>query len=372
MKQFQTCKRCVMDTSAPDISFDKTGYCNFCSDFFESLDQRQLGGRSEDRSKLIEKIKRDGKDREYDCIVGLSGGIDSAYVLYQSIKNGLRPLAVHLDNGWNSELAVDNIANLVRTLKVDLYTHVIDWEENRDLQRSFFKANVVDIELLMDNAMLALNYQMARRYRIRHILAGTNRSTEGMRMPNGWNWLKFDQQNIKNIQRRFGSVPIRTHPLISVLDFTRYEFLHRIHWTPFLDYFDYRKDLASEELSREVAYRPYPYKHYESIFTRFYQGYILPRKFGIDKRLLHLSTLVVTGQMLREDALMLLSKSPYPDEVLMQQDREFVMKKLGFDEQSFAMYMTAPAIPHDTYGTEKPLWDFLKRVHNMLGLKRDR
>lgn len=372
MKQVQACKRCVMDTSAPDIFFDEAGFCNFCSDFVASLEKCQLAGHSEARNALVETIKRDGKGREYDCIVGVSGGIDSAYVLYKAIRSGLRPLAVHLDNGWNSELAVDNIANLVRTLDVDLYTHVIDWEENRDLQLAFFKANVVDIELLMDNAMLALNYQMARRYRIRHILAGTNRSSEGMRMPTGWNWLKFDRRNIKNIQRRFGTVPISTHPLISVLDFALYEFLHRIHWTPFLDYFDYRKDTAVEELSREVGYRPYPYKHYESIFTRFYQGYILPRKFGVDKRLLHLSTLVVTGQMSREEALMLLSRSPYPDEALMQQDQEFVMKKLGFDEQSFAAYMTAPAVLHDAYGTERPLWEFLKRVHAILGLRRGR
>jgi len=372
MKQIQICKRCVMDSSAPDISFDEAGFCNFCSDFVKSLDQRQLGDQLDDRIALIEEIKQNGKDLEYDCIVGLSGGIDSAYVLYQAIRNGLRPLAVHLDNGWNSELAVGNIANLVRTLEVDLYTHVIDWEENRDLQRAFFKANVVDIELLMDNAMLALNYKMARRYRIRHILSGTNRSTEGMRMPNGWNWLKFDRRNIKNIQRRFGTMSIRTHPLISVLDFARYEFLHRIHWTPFLDYFNYRKDAATEELSREIGYRPYPYKHYESIFTRFYQGYILPRKFGVDKRLLHLSTLVITGQMSRDEALMMLSRSPYPDEMLMQQDREFVMKKLGFDEQYFAAYLTASAVPHDAYGTEKPLWEFLKRMHSILGLRRGR
>lgn len=372
MKQIQICSRCVMDTSAPNISFDDNGCCNFCADFVAGLDQQDLGGRTSERLTLIEKIKRDGQSREYDCIVGLSGGIDSAFVLYQAVRNGLRPLAVHLDNGWNSELAVDNIANLVRTLNVDLYTHVIDWDENRDMQRAFFKANVLDIELLMDNAMLALNYQMARRFRLKHILSGTNRATEGMRMPDGWNWLKFDRRNIRNIQRRFGTLPIRTHPLISVLDFARYEFVHKIHWTPFLDYFDYRKTQAVEELSREVGYRPYPYKHYESIFTRFYQGYILPRKFGIDKRLLHLSTLVVTGQMTREDALMMLKGSPYTDEKLMQQDREFVMKKLGFDERSFEAYLAAPQVPHAIYGTEKPMWDFLKRLHSQLRLQRGR
>lgn len=366
----QTCTRCIMDSSAPDISFDEEGRCNFCNGFLLSLGQRGLVGTSADREQLLERIRQDGQNCEYDCIVGLSGGVDSSYVLYQAVRSGLRPLAVHLDNGWNSELAVDNISNLVRTLKVDLYTHVIDWEENKDMQLSFFKANVLDIELLMDNAMLALNYKMARKYGVRHILAGTNRATEGMRMPEGWNWLKFDKRNIQRIHRRFGSVPVRTHPLISVLGFAKYEFLHRIHWTPFLDYFDFRKDAALEELGREVGYRPYPYKHYESVFTRFYQGYILPRKFGVDKRRLHLSTLVATDQMSRDEAMVLMQKSPYPDQNQLQQDREFVIKKLGFTQSSFDAYLAEPAVDHAVYGTEKPLWDWLKQMHQMLGFKR--
>lgn len=364
------CTRCVMDLSAADINFDENGYCNFCTDFLVSIKKQRLGGAVLQREQLLKSIRRDGRGREYDCIVGISGGVDSSYVLYQAVHNGLRPLAVHLDNGWNSELAVDNIANLVRTLKVDLYTHVINWEENRDLQKSFFKANVLDIELLMDNAMLALNYKMARKYGLRHILAGTNRATEGMRMPQGWNWLKFDRRNILSIHRKFGSVPIHTHPLISVFDFVRYEFIHKIHWTPFLDFFNFQKSEALLELGREVNYRPYPYKHYESVFTRFYQGYILPRKFNVDKRRLHLSTLVVTGQMSRDEAISLLDSSPYPDEMQMLQDREFVIKKLGFTEESFDSYMCAPMVSHESYGTERSRWDFLKRVHQFLGLKR--
>ena len=239
MSTNRQCTRCVMDCSAEDIHFDDNGHCNFCTDFLRSIKSQRLGGVALQREQLLESIRRDGQGREYDCIVGISGGVDSSYVLYQAVRNGLRPLAVHLDNGWNSELAVDNIASLVRSLKVDLYTHVIDWEENRDLQKSFFRANVLDIEMLMDNAMLALNYKMAHEYGLRHILAGTNRATEGMRMPHGWNWLKFDRKNIINIHKRFGSIPIKTHPLISVFDFVRYEFIHKIHWTPFLDFFNF-------------------------------------------------------------------------------------------------------------------------------------
>ncbi len=352
-----------MDASALDIVFDEHGNCNYCTDFLASLSRTGLVAPPQQREAFLERVRRQGKGKEYDCIVGLSGGVDSSYVLYQAVRNGLRPLAVHLDNGWNSELAVDNISNLVRSLKVDLYTHVIDWEENRDLQLSFFKANVIDIELLMDNAMLALNYQQAKKFGLKHILAGTNRSTEGMRMPKAWNWMKFDKTNIKAIQGRFGTLPIDTHPLISVLGFAAYEFALGIHWTPFLDFFDFRKEQALIELKNEVGYRPYPYKHYESVFTRFYQGYILPRKFGVDKRRIHLATLVATGQMTRAAALELLTGSPYPDERQMLDDKAFVIKKLGFTSDSFEQYMAAPPVPHDAFASERRLWELLSGAY---------
>lgn len=358
----QICSTCVMDSSAPDITFDAAGQCHFCRDFAAKLSVSS-GAVGPDADQLITTIKASGRGKPYDCIIGLSGGVDSAYVLYTAVRNGLRPLAVHLDNGWNSELATHNIANLVRRLNVDLHTHVIDWEENRDMQLAFFKANVVDIELLMDNAMLALNYQQAGRYGLRYILAGTNRATEGMRMPAGWNHLKFDATNIRAIQRRFGTMPIKTHPLISVKGFVFNEFVRRIKWTPFLDYFNYRKDEALKLLADEVGYRPYPYKHYESVFTRFYQGYILPRKFGIDKRRLHLSTLIISGQMSRDVALAQLEQSTYPDPNQLRDDTAFVLKKLGFSEESFNAYLSAPRVEHEVYGSEKWLWDGLLKIY---------
>lgn len=363
MNQQQICTRCVMDTTAAGIVFNDDGECNYCTDFLDRLSHTGLVASDEDRDRFLQQVQSDGRGKDYDCIVGLSGGVDSSYALYLAVKNGLRPLAVHLDNGWNSELAVHNIANLVRTLNVDLYTHVIDWDENRDLQMSLFKANVIDIEMLMDNAMQALNYQMARQYKVKWILAGTNRSTEGMHMPTNWNWLKLDARNIRDIHRRFGSVPIKTHPLISVPGFVFNRYILGIRWTSFLDFFAYRKDEALAILKEEVGYRPYPYKHYESVFTRFYQGYILPRKFGVDKRKLHLSTLVATGQMSREQALEMMQQPPYPDPRQELEDYTFVLKKLGFDQKGFDTYMAAPAVPHDAYATEKPLWDFLYRSY---------
>jgi N-acetyl sugar amidotransferase len=348
-----------MDSSASNITFDEQGLCNYCTDFLERLNQTGLVASERERDLFLQRVRHDGAGKDYDCIIGLSGGVDSSYALYLAVKNGLRPLVVHLDNGWNSELAVNNISNLVRSLNVDLYTHVIDWEENKDLQLSFFKANVIDIELLMDNAMLALNYRMARQYKVKWILAGTNRSTEGMHMPSNWNWLKFDARNIRDIHRKNGSIPIKTHDLFSVTGFLWNRYVLGIRWTSFLDYFDYRKDDALTILQNEVGYRPYPYKHYESVFTRFYQGYILPRKFGVDKRKLHLSTLVSTGQMTRDKALELLSQSPYPDSGQLKDDHTFVLKKLGFTQNEFESYMATPQVSHDAYRSEKTLWNLI-------------
>ncbi len=364
------CTRCVMDESAAGFEIDDKGRCGFCGGFIEKMNcasSVSVNSSNDDGAKqIIETIKSGGKRSEYDCVVGVSGGVDSSYALYLAVNSGLKPLAVHLDNGWNSELAVHNINNLVTSLEVDLYTHVIDWPENRDLQRSFFKANVIDIEMLMDNAMLALNYKMARKVGTKWILSGSNTSTEGMAMPANWNWLKFDERNIRNIHRQFGTVKIKTHELISVPKFLINHYLRRIKWLHFLDYFDYRKEQALEVLQKEVGYKPYPYKHYESVFTRFYQGYILPRKFGVDKRKLHLSTLIISGQMTRDEALAILEESPYTDEDQMRADYAFVLKKLGFTEDEFKEYLSTPETPHSRYGSERWLWDGLNKIRKAI------
>lgn len=370
MTDYQICTRCVMDTTACDIVFDKEGGCNYCTEFQEKLDlaQAKVVDHQAHRDKFIAQVKANGKGKEYDCIVGVSGGVDSSYALYLAVKNGLRPLAVHLDNGWNSELASHNITSMVSKLGVDLYTHVIDWEENKDLQLSFFKANVVDIELLMDNAMTAVNYQQAAKYRLRYILSGCNSATEGMRIPPHWNNFKLDAYNIKQIHKRFGSIPIKTHPLISSTDYLLYKFIRRITWVPFLDYFVYNKAEALALLQKEFGYKPYPFKHYESVFTRFYQGYILPRKFGYDILRVYLATLVISGQISRDEAMKKLREPAYPDPRQEEQDRIFVMKKLGFTDESFAEYIRAPAIPHKTYGSEKWVADILLSINKKLNL----
>jgi len=363
---YQVCTRCVMDTSAKDIRFDSNGICNYCQDFEQLLKTMPLSNpqqRQTELQRLVEKVRQDGKGKPYDCIVGLSGGVDSAYTLLKVKELGLRPLAVHMDNGWDSELAANNIQQLIQGLGVDLYTHVIDWEEYRDLMQAFFDADVIDVELLYDNAMLAVNYNLACKYGLHYILGGTNHATEGMAIPPGWNWFKYDVRNIWAIQKRFGrKKSIRTFP---ALGFIRYVWLMKvwgIRWVSFLDYLEYDKPTALAFLAEKYGFKPYPYKHYESIFTRFYQGYILPRKFKVDKRRLHLSTLIISGQMQREDAVHDLQNIPYPDQQGLQRDIEYFLKKMNWKETELDDYIQRPEKSHLIYGSEKPLYRFAWKI----------
>lgn len=364
--EYQVCTRCVMDTSAEGISFDADGVCSYCTSFLSDSHHilaKSDADRQRDLDQLVASIKRDGKGKRYDCIIGVSGGVDSSWALVKAVELGLRPLAVHMDNGWNSELAQNNIANLVRGLGVDLYTHVIDWDEYRRLMQAFFDADVIDVELLYDNAMLTVNYQQAVKHGLKYILAGTNQATEGMRMPPNWNWFKHDKRNIKRIGRKFGNVSLKTFPAIGTIDLIRYEFLHRARWISFLDYFPFNKAESMAELQAKFGYKPYPYKHYESIFTRFYQGYILPAKFGVDKRRLHLGTLIASGQLDRDVAVADLTRLPYPSEQDFQEDRQYFLKKLGWTPEQLDEYIARPPRSHADYGTEKPLWDFALNIY---------
>ena len=351
------CSRCVMDGATAGITFDAAGQCNYCSEFLARWDRLSLPGRRDQSAALAEfvgQVKSAGQRRTYDCVVGVSGGVDSSWVLVNAVRMGLRPLAVHMDNGWNSELAQNNIANLVRGLGVDLYTHVIDWPEYRGLMQAFFDADVIDVELLYDNAMLAVNYRQAVSHRLRYILGGTNESTEGMRMPPGWNWNKTDSVNIRDISYRHKGPRLRSFPAISRVSRMWLSAFRRIRWVSFLDHFDYTKNSALEELSSKFGYKPYPYKHYESVFTRFYQGYILPRKFNVDKRRLHLSVLVVTGQLSRDAALADLRSPPYSSEEAMESDRAYFLKKMGWSAAQLDEYLRRPGRPHTDFRTE--LW----------------
>lgn len=361
-RPYQVCARCVMDTSVKDIRFDERGECSYCTDFLDRYGpalRKDSATRDAEREQFVARVRHGSRRRRYDCVVGVSGGVDSSWALVQAVKLGLRPLAVHMDNGWNSELAQNNIGNLVSGLGVDLHTHVIDWDEYRELMQAFFDADVIDVELLYDNAMLAVNYQQAARYGVKFILAGSNQATEGMRMPKEWNWFKFDRKNIEALGRLNHRVKLKTFPAIGTLAFVWYEFARRIRWIPFLDYFDYNKADALAVLQRDYRYKPYLFKHYESIFTRFYQGYILPEKFGVDKRRVHLGTLVAAGQMTRAEALQHLEGIPYASEQALQEDKEYFLKKMGWSRANLDEYIARPERLHSSYSSEKPLWDWL-------------
>lgn len=363
---YQQCTRCVMDTTASDITFDEQGICHYCTEFLERSshiiheDPIQKDARL---NTLVAKIKEAGRGKPYDCIIGVSGGVDSSWTLVEAKRLGLRPLAVHMDNGWNSELAQNNIANLVRTLNVDLYTHVIDWEEYRALMQAFFDADVIDIELLYDNAMLAVNFQQASKYGLKYILAGTNQATEGMRIPTTWNWFKYDKKNIVALARRNGLKGLDTFPAIGTFGYIYYQYFKGNKWLSFLDYLPYNKFDALNNLEANYGYKRYPFKHYESIFTRFYQGYILPRKFGVDKRKVHLGTLVASGQMTREEAIQGLEGIPYPTQQDMDVDINYFLKKMGWSKEQLDNYMRRSQIPHTSYTSEIKLWNFLKKYY---------
>jgi len=365
-RAYQQCTRCVMDTTASDITFDEQGVCNYCTEFLERSshiiheDPVQKEARL---NALVSKIKEAGRGKPYDCIVGVSGGVDSSWTLVEVKRLGLRPLAVHMDNGWNSELAQNNIANLVRTLNVDLYTHVIDWEEYRALMQAFFDADVIDIELLYDNAMLALNYQQASKYGLKYILAGTNQATEGMRIPTTWNWFKYDKKNIVALAHRNKLKGLDTFPAIGTFGYIYHQYFKKNQWLSLLDYLPYNKFDALNNLEVNYGYKRYPFKHYESIFTRFYQGYILPKKFSVDKRKVHLGTLVASGQITRDEAIKALEGIPYPTQQDLEADINYFLKKMGWSKQQINEYIFRPEISHATYPSEKRLYKLLAKIY---------
>jgi len=365
-EKVQTCSYCVMDTTASDIVFNDKGICNYCSEFIDRS-RHIIFESSENKHKrlmnLVERVKQQGKGKQYDCIVGVSGGVDSSWTLVQVKKLGLRPLAVHMDNGWNSELAQNNIANLVQGLGVDLYTHVIDWEEYRALMQAFFDSDVLDVELLYDNAMSAVNFRQASQYGLKHILSGSNQATEGMKFPEGWNWLKLDKKNIKAIGRNGGVKRLDTFPAIGLFEFIWYAAVKKIRWVSFLDYIDFNKEKALLALEKDYGYKRYPYKHYESVFTRFYQGYLLPTKFNVDKRKLHLSTLIASGQLSRDEAIQSLKGIPYPSQQDLQQDISYFLKKMNWTQADLDNYLKRPQRSHLEFASERPLWQQLKHFY---------
>lgn len=355
----QICTRCIMDSSIPGIRFDEKGICNFCKIHDDWEKQFPLNEETDKKLKeLIERIKDDGKNKKYDCIVGVSGGIDSTYTLYLIKKFGLRPLAVHLDNGWNSELSVNNIKNALTKLNVDLVTHVLDWEEFKDLQISFLKASVSDVEIPTDLAIISVLYGTAFREGLHYIITGGSFRTEG-KIPIAWTYL-MDGKYIRSVQKIFGTKKLKTFPNFTISKRLFYNYIRKIKMIYLMNYMDYNREEAKRILEKELGWRPYQEKHYESIYTRFIQSYLLPKKFNIDKRIVHYSALMRSGQMKREEALKKIqNESPYPEEKI-KEDKSYVIKKLGLTEEEFDEIIARPPKLFLDYPTQYPLFKTLR------------
>ncbi len=342
-RQYQMCTYCIMDTSDPEIVFNAEGRCHHCLRY-ETRAQHELFHDAQGQAKLeqlIAQIQRDGRGRPYDCLIGVSGGVDSTYLAYEVKRLGLRPLALHLDNGWNSELAISNIEKVLRTLNVDLHTHVIDWEEFKDLQLSFLKSSVPNCEIPTDHAVVSLFFRMAVKYGIRYIMRGGNLVTEGI-LPASWGYDAKDFRHIKAIHKRFGKSRLKSYPKTTLVDWVYYTFVKRIKFIPLLNYLPYNKDTAKQLIINELGWRDYGGKHYESIFTRFFQAYFLPNKFGFDKRRAHLSTLICSQQLTRQEALDEMEKEPYATRKAMDEDIDYIMKKFELSRVEFDAIMQQP------------------------------
>lgn len=353
-----------MDTTDPDIVFDQNGVCNHCHRYDRVAAQRliPLDERDARLAALVDEIKAVGRGKDYDCVIGVSGGVDSTYVAHIVKKLGLRPLAIHLDNGWNSELAVANIEKTLNTLGIDLHTHVIDWEEFRDLQVSFLKASTPDGEVPTDHAIFALLYEMASKHGLKHVITGTNVVSEAI-LPEKWGYGYFDWTYVKDVHKRFGTSRLRTYPHFSLAKLFYYVFVRRIRLVSILNYVEYDKKQAMDVLQNDLGWVYYGGKHYESIYTRFYQAYVLPRKFDIDKRKAHYSNLVLSGQMTRDEALLALQEPVYPEKLLLE-DRDYAVKKLNLTHAQLDEIVAGPNKTFLDYRTSHALFERAKKVVN--------
>jgi N-acetyl sugar amidotransferase len=351
---YQQCTISVMDTIAdPDITFDEKGVCNYYYEYVKAEREYVFKGAEGERklNSIVDLIKKQGHGKEYDCIIGLSGGADSTYLALLAKEKGLRPLAVHFDYGWNSETAVQNIEKTVQILGFNLYTHVMDWDEFRDILRAYFKASVLDLDVPADHMIFGSLYQIANKHNIKYLLSGNNVQTEHT-LPRTWNYNKFDIVNLKDIHKQFGTVKLKHFPALGLWEHAYYNLVKGITSLQLLNYLEYNKESIKKEITEKLEWRDYGGKHHESVFTRFYQGYILPHKFKIDKRKAHLSNLIFAGQITKKEALEELAKPTY-DPMLQRQDKEYIAKKLGFSESEFEAILNLPNKRHEDYRTDK-------------------
>ena len=352
---YRICARCVMDTTDPAITFDERGVCNHCRTFDEVAARNWFPNEEGARrlAAIVEAIRADGRGREYDCIIGLSGGVDSSYLALKVKEWGLRPLVVHVDAGWNSELAVANIEKVVKHCNFDLHTHVVDWEDMRDLHLAYLRSRISNQDVPQDHIFFASLYHFATKNRIRYILSGGNLATEGV-FPVAWHGNSaMDAINLKAIHRKFGERKLRSYRTISFFDYyVWYPFVKKMRTVRPLNYLPYDKQSAIRELEGTMGWRSYGRKHGESLFTKLFQNHYLPVKFGYDKRRPHLSSMVASGQMPREEALARLAEPLYDPQEL-EIDIAYFCKKVRITREQFDEFLTGPRETYDAF----PNWD---------------
>ncbi len=369
----RVCENCVMDTTDSNIDFDATGVCDHCRTFYTHIkpfwtpDDQGWAKIQE----IADDIRRKGEGKDFDCIIGISGGVDSSYLTYLAkAKLDLRPLVFHVDAGWNSQEAVNNIERIIDGLGLHLYTEVIDWEEMKDLQLAFFKSGVPHIDTPQDHAFFATMYKFASQYDVKYILTGGNYSAECVRNPLEWMYYQSDSTQLRDIYRKHGSGKLKSFPVTNILWHKVYlPYIKRIKVLRPLDYLPYNKQEAMEFMVEEFGYQPYGQKHFESRFTKFYEGYWLPKKFGYDTRKVQYSSLILTGQMTRDEALEKLRKPAY-DEEQIQHEFDYIASKLGISSDELRGYLHGPNRSYRDYRSQRRIYDFGARAMRLLGLER--
>ena len=373
-RQYKICKNCVMDTSDSCIEFDENGQCIYCNNFYNIILPKWNKNLKDEKglSKIIEKIKKEGEHKDFDCIIGLSGGLDSSYLTYLAkVKFGLRPLLFHVDAGWNTDRAVGNIEKLVDGLQLDLYTEVINWEEMKDLQVAFLKSQIPHQDIPQDTAFFSALYKFARKHKVKYVLTGGNYSTECIREPDEWGVTPgIDKKLILDIQSIYGERSLRTFPIIDV-------FVSKIYYKYFLgmqvfkplDYITYIKADAEVELNKFCGWEKFKHKHHESRFTRFFEDYWLPNKFGFDKRRAHFSSLILSGQMTREEAIERMKSSELDDHFL-KEEFEYVSHKLGLTVDELKSIFEGDNKNVDDYKNNQLFVNFGSKLMQLFGLEK--
>lgn len=365
-KEYQICNRCIMDTTDSEIVFDKDGNCNHCNDALERAKTIWYPNK-EGEQKLIaiaERIKEEEKNKPYDCIIGLSGGVDSSYLAYKVVDLGLRPLVIHVDCGWNSELAVKNVENIVKKLNLELHTYVVNWQEMKDLQLAYFKASVANQDIPQDHAIFAALYSFAVKNNIKYVFNGSNFATECI-LPSSWGYNNMDTKNLKSIHKKFGKRKLKKYPRMSFFkQYFYFRYIRKMTIIKPLNMMPYIKDDAIEVMKEKLDWRYYGGKHHESRFTKFFQAYYLPSKFGYDKRRAHLSSLIVSNQLTREEAIKEMNTDIYPNDSHID-DMEYVAKKLDVSLEEFKEILNKQNKTYKDYDNNEKLFELGFKIRNI-------